>query len=249
MLTIVVRLSSPISESQFLTPHAAIGSISPSQVDIEAVFHSLLGPNDSPHPERWIPGLVHPALPPRTTLWDDAESLPFVWQYHLNPFLQHRAVGYSPVYFHIGGSSLAVYHRLPLRHGFAVPLWPEEFAQPATYPFLTEMHIKSIADDDSTVPFPWPIIVHNPGGLLVRDIFGALSDNFAEYVRQEEFALWPEERKGAVNHAYLERVSMPTYSQDPGLRRVDYLGERVLFRGLEASPEKDGTWIMFLGPM
>lgn len=34
---------------------------------------------------------------------------------------------------------------------------------------------------------------------------------------------------------------------DDGARRIDYLGERVMFRGLEPSPAKDGTWMLFVG--
>jgi hypothetical protein len=228
-------------------------------MELDDIFHSLVGPNDSPHPERWIPGLIHPALPPRPTLWDaGAASFPFIWDYHLNPFLQHRVVGYSPVYFHIASTPGAVYHRLPLTRNLTVPLWPEELAQPATYPFLKDMHIKNIADDDSTNPFPWPMIVHNSDGVLLRDIFAAISENFSQYVAQEEFSHWTEERKKTAKRAYRARVAIANTSLDPfippshdntGLRRVDYMGERVLFRGLEPSPEQDGTWVMFLGPM
>jgi len=52
--------------------------------------------------------------------------------------------------------------------------------------------------------------------------------------------------------AYWSRVRrnqiMDLHSNNDGLRRVDYMGDRVMFRGLEPSPRKDGTWMLFLGP-
>ena len=153
---------------------------------------------------------------------------------------------------------MAVYHRIPLARDLSIPLYPEELAQPATHPFLTYMHIKHIADDDNVFPFPWPMMVYNPHGILLRDVFAAISENFTQYVARDEFAEWGEQRQNSAKSAYSARVATPIYAQvgsnippsydDTGLRRVDYMGERVLFRGLEPSPDKDGTWVMFLGP-
>lgn len=32
------------------------------------------------------------------------------------------------------------------------------------------------------------------------------------------------------------------------VKRVDMLGERTSFRGLESNPKMDGTWVLYLGP-
>lgn len=116
------------------------------------------------------------------------------------------------------------------------------------------MHITSVADDDG--PFPWHMTVQNPAGILLRDVLATITQTFNQYIAEEEFLRWSPERQNTTKRAYRDRVAMPTLSLDPfvvpvrddtGMRRVDYMGERVLFRGLEASD--DGTWIMFLGPM
>jgi hypothetical protein len=113
------------------------------------------------------------------------------------------------------------------------------------------MHIKSVADDTDS-HFPWPMMVYSTRGIQLRDVFLAISENFAQYVAVEEFSRWSAERKGCARGAYYRRVAGEGEGEervDAGLRRVDYMGGRVLFRGLEASPEKDGTWVLFLGPM
>jgi hypothetical protein len=121
------------------------------------------------------------------------------------------------------------------------------------------MDIESIADDGD-FPFPYPMHVRNPRGLLVRDLFSAISANFQQYVAKEEYLGWTKERRKTADRAYAGRRAFMGIISEPWtvhgeleesetwLRRVDYMGDRVLFRGLEPSPVQDRTWILFLGP-
>lgn len=51
--------------------------ISPS-INVEEVFASLRDPDGTRHPERWIPGLHHPAIPPRPNVGSSpTKEIPF----------------------------------------------------------------------------------------------------------------------------------------------------------------------------
>jgi len=111
-----------------------------------------------------------------------------------------------------------------------------------------------VADD--TVPqFPWPMWVQNDRGITVQDVFEAISYNFSLHVSGEEFASWDERRQAQAGAAYWNKVIRNQAihphraANNDGLKRVDYLGDRVMFRGLEPSPRMDGTWMLFVGPI
>jgi len=103
--------------------------------------------------------------------------------------------------------------------------------------------------------FPWPMWVLNERGITVQDVFDTISYNFSLHVSGEEYASWDERRQAQAGAAYWNKVyrnqginpHFPINSD--GLKRVDYLGDRVMFRGLEPSPRKDGTWMLFVGPI
>jgi hypothetical protein len=92
-------------------------------------------------------------------------------------------------------------------------------------------------------------------GITLQDVFVAISSNFASYVSEEEFRSWDERRQAQAGTAYWGKIyrqqnffpNRPAIND--GLKRVDYLGDRVMFRGLEPSPRMDGTWMMFVGPI
>jgi len=91
--------------------------------------------------------------------------------------------------------------------------------------------------------------------ITVRDVFETISYNFSLHVSEEEFASWDERRQAQAGAAYWIKVlrSQGIYPHRPpnneGLKRIDYLGDRVMFRGLEPSPHMDGTWVLFVGPV
>jgi len=219
------------------TLYTAPGPISPSQVDAEEVFHNLKGPRGSPHPERWVPRLEHPALPPRPDLpgWQTphpGSPLPFLWECALNPF----CILYSET-----GPKITL------------PVIPADRAQPATYPLITIMEIRDVADE--TAQFPWPMWATNERGVTVQDVFEAIRNNFSAHVTDEEFESWDERRQARVINAYWYRVDRirrlyPHRAHETDqIRRVDYMMDRHMFRGLERSQRMDGTWTLFLGAL
>ncbi|KAI0915178.1 hypothetical protein AcV5_005499 [Taiwanofungus camphoratus] len=178
----------------------------------------------------------------------------------LNPFLRHRPIGKPPILFDLRlHEPLVLLGEMPPVPGDREP-WHVPFysagpngAQPATYPAITGLHITALADD--TLPrFPWPFIVvpHHPSlPVLIRDVLNACIANFEERMTQEEVDALSEQRKDQTYRAYWQRVTTMVGGRIPGdedgLRRIDYLGDRAFFRGLEPAPDGDG-FMMFVGP-
>lgn len=131
------------------------------------VFNSLMSPDGTPHPERWIPGMQHPSLPPRPNLpgWrtpqpGSVSALP--GKCALNPFMVHSPAGRPAVTFDMGVHPLGICYS-ETGPNTTIPLAESDRAQPATYPLVTEMHIIYVADDPAP-QFPWPVTVENQRG-------------------------------------------------------------------------------------
>lgn len=95
----------------------------------------------------------------------------------------------------------------------------------------------------------------------MQDVFQALYDNFQQHVSRREYNNWDERQQNIARSACWNRHGQNQHRHNwlgesalpggPHLRRIDYLGDRVMFRGLEPVPaqEKNGSaWILFLGP-
>jgi hypothetical protein len=102
------------------------------------------------------------------------------------------------------------------------------------------MYMNAIADQDS---FPWPIMVANTRGIRCRDIFDAISLNFQQFILQSEYDDWDETRR---KHCLVEYDARGGPLTNDGVRRLDYLGGRVWFRGLAPNPNREG-WVLFVG--
>lgn len=110
------------------------------------------------------------------------------------------------------------------------------------------MFINAIGDDPIQ-PFLWPFMVRNPEGIKCEDIYNAVYENFQQYVSQSEYYDWPQVRQIQVTKAYRARLSSRSNHNSgfvEGIQRVDYLGDNIMFRGLEPNPNIDG-WVMFVG--
>lgn len=120
---------------------------------------------------------------------------------------------------------------------------------------MTHMHIQPVAEDP--LPhFPWPIEIANPRGITCGDVLDAIARKLLEYVPEKEYNGWTHHRRVMAARTYHQRARK---SVDPaklegalvvrdGLRRIDYVGGKVIFHGLEqASVTVDDTWFMFLG--
>jgi hypothetical protein len=236
------------------SPATATGPISPNSADPQAAFHDFQGPYSPPHPERWTPGFQHESVLPRHPLWKASQpggSFPSPRESQLNPLLQHHLLGVPPLYFDIGRPPSGIVFAEPQ---VTIPLEESYRVQPATFPRVTHMHIIGVGDDTAPT-FPWPATVHNPTGITCQDVLNAIFANFQEHISEDEYDVWTERQKDRCTRAYHLRVenanawnpelTPPTHD---GLRRIDYMGDRVMFRGLEPSPDGDLSWIMFVGP-
>ncbi|KAJ7123272.1 hypothetical protein C8R43DRAFT_933073 [Mycena crocata] len=213
------------------------------EVDFDALFASLRSPSGEIHPERWIRGLTHPALPPPPTGWTlpcPGEPLAFPWDCQLNPFLVHAVCGPAPVYWNIRSGGLAILYGGP--RDVAIPLSQADLAQPATYPLLTHMFVSGLAP--AAARFPWKFMVVNTQGIRLRDVFGAILDNFQQCVFQREFDGWTHTQR---RHAEVEWKLRGGEKTRDGLRRLDYLCGQLYFRGLAPNPDRTG-WVLFVGP-
>jgi hypothetical protein len=74
----------------------------------------------------------------------------------------HSPVGRAPITFDVGlDTSCIIYSETG--PDITIPLSEADRAQPATYPLLTIMEIREVADDPAPV-FPWPVWVLNERG-------------------------------------------------------------------------------------
>lgn len=144
-----------------------------------------------------------------------------------------------------------------------IPLAPSDWAQPATHPYVDSLEIMAVAEDPS-LEFAWPVTITNQRGILVEDVLLGIWANFNELVTSGEYNSWETPTREAANNACWHRAtpqartggasgsgagagsSRAQQRATDRLRRVDWLGERIMFRGLERDEERG--WIVFVGP-
>ncbi|KAL0946663.1 hypothetical protein HGRIS_012853 [Hohenbuehelia grisea] len=218
--------------------------VTPNIDEVYEAFESLT--RDDSH---WIRGTQHIALPPRPTRWAEPnplDPLPFPFECQLNPHLEHKLFGTPPLIFNIGlHPGVILYAGVDV----TLPLLPSDKAQPATYPFLTHMFINAVADDPMD-NFPWPIMVVQELGIKVADVLNAIYHNFQEHVSRTEYDSWPPARRKQAAAARTSRIaaSNGTVPEDDTVRRIDYLGDLVMFRGLQANPDiSTSSWVISVG--
>ncbi|KAH8082813.1 hypothetical protein BXZ70DRAFT_1012225 [Cristinia sonorae] len=239
------------------------GPSNPTHEQIMKIMRSLQDTDGTQHPERWISRVEHPSLPPRPSLWPTPPSSPRISsltpsQIQLNPFLEHRITGKSPLKFDIregsqdnvelGDDPPAIQDETRRTPKFYLmsPRCPNG-GQPATYPGVTEIRITALAENQ-LARFPWPFTVRARDGLpvTVQDVLFSIMVNFEQYMFGHELMALEQRQRDRIKVAYETRLSEKAHVPD-GVRRVDFLGDRVMFRGLEPAPSGDG-WMMFVGP-
>ncbi|KAI9062019.1 hypothetical protein FKP32DRAFT_1574749 [Trametes sanguinea] len=244
------------------TPAENPRELGPAEVD--AMLASLRDQGGESHPENWVPRVRHPCLPPRPDLWRTPQQSPepLPDEIQLNPWLVHRRTGPPPLHFDLRLRAADVLlNGAPYDTGFE--LWPgmrSDFycegpngSQPATYPGVPRLRVVGILDDPQ-LEFAWPFTIlprHEALPVLMRDVLDALIANFEERMTQAEVRLLSPERRSMVFRAYTRRTTLLVAGvacpADDGLRRVDYLGDNVCFRGLEPAPDGQG-FLLCLGP-
>ncbi|KAF8895558.1 hypothetical protein BD779DRAFT_1609069 [Infundibulicybe gibba] len=94
----------------------------------------------------------------------------------------------------------------------------------------------------------WPVVVQRSKGIRCIDVFRAIYDTFHPVLTRSEL-----ER---IGDAYIERCQpafqqrcadspgLPLYNQQRGMRRVDLLRGRRIFKGLTRSTQPGADWIL-----
>lgn len=121
-----------------------------------------------------------------------------------------------------------------------------ELRQAATTPPVTKMRIIHDA-----IP-QWPIDIelryneYTSGTITVGDVLRMIYHSVRRQISHADWAMVNHWERRAISHAYTRRYSsVPQLAQleaSRGVRRVDYLRDRHVFRGLIKTYDTDGFW-------
>lgn len=125
---------------------------------------------------------------------------------------------------------------IPSPDGNALPL-TQYFHVPATQPLLRRVQLISRY-------FDWRIVVENPKGVTIGDVLYRIRDSLNKIASKEEFSSVPEDAQPEILKAYQRNCSATSNGAklrelQEGLKRVDWLGKRTLFAGIQ----KDEAYI------
>ncbi|KAJ3853448.1 hypothetical protein EV368DRAFT_81583 [Lentinula lateritia] len=234
-----------------------VDNLSPSpdldvELDIQEMFDYLKRSHRSgtPHPERWIKGQKHIALPPRPTRWkrvDPLEPIPFPWEIQLNPLLTHSLITFpdlTPIYWNLTFQASLLFF-LTEDGGLQFVL-DNDICQPATYPLVSHMYVCAFAfapDWNTQYKLPWPIMLQSRDGITCDDFFVGIHDNFKQHMKKSEYDKLGEEMQRRAMRAHVNNLNI---NADNFMKRVDILGDNVFFRGLAPSMNMEG-WVLLLG--
>lgn len=220
--------------------HGGQVPVMPSVAIPQAGYSPFLQPDQTPRDQRrhsfgnssyytgWSP-YATPAQPYAPFLYP-----PQPQSFHIHPLLN----GESPrPDFHFDLSSPRFSPVIWLGPGQVTPLTMDHFSQPATHPPITRLRI--VCD---IVP-QWPIdLEYNPYQaapsvpITLGDILIAIHRSLHTRISHIDWAKLSVSEETAVARAYTRRCkSIPSVAQfeaSQGVRRVDYLLDKVMFRGL-----------------
>ena len=182
-----------------------------------------------------------PIYPPS---WPTVDVVPIVHrpaeEYLLCPLLRHCIHGATSLRWDVRSPDLGTSSR---HNNF--------MSQPATWPLCAKLVITGCADDPQS-QWPWPITIHNPWGVTLRDVLLAIRENLKQALWPQEWDLLHPERRSAIERLHTARAMAhplghpPPGPDDDEVLRSDYLLDHTFFRGLAPNPYGDG-WIMHFG--
>lgn len=167
-------------------------------------------------------------------------------QFQIHPFLNGETYG-SDLYFDIANPAFAPMRRASPTQ--SVMLSVDELREPATFPTITSMRITH-----DFIPW-WPIdlqYVHgeydagNQLPLTVGDVLWMIHSSLHRQISHQDWARLSQSEETAIARAYTRRYrSIPSsaeFEASQGVKRVDYLMDRHVFRGLVRSSDQDGFY-------
>ncbi|GJJ12791.1 hypothetical protein Clacol_007036 [Clathrus columnatus] len=132
--------------------------------------------------------------------------------------------------------------------GYSI-LSTKQLDTPATNPSVHSMNITCTA-------LPWTMTItasNNNGVLSIRDIIDGLYHGLRSKAKKQDWDRLSKDAKGRVRRAWVSRynrhhsIQDRAYEKSQGLRRVDFLGGHVAFKGLAYIPD-ERHWVMHVGP-
>ncbi|KAG2357816.1 hypothetical protein BDR07DRAFT_347064 [Suillus spraguei] len=164
--------------------------------------------------------------------------------FQIHPLLNGEAY-VSEFYFDIANPAFAPLRRIGPNQSVMVSA--DELREPATFPTITRMRITHDA-----IP-QWPIeldLVHGEydiSGALpitVGDVLWMIHSSLHRQIHHSDWASLSRSDETAIARAYTRRYrSIPSSAQleaSQGVKRIDYLMERHVFRGLVRAHDEDG---------
>ncbi|KAJ8590733.1 hypothetical protein M405DRAFT_145831 [Rhizopogon salebrosus TDB-379] len=167
-------------------------------------------------------------------------------QYQIHPLLNGEAYG-SDLYFDFANPAFAPLRRVGPEQ--MVMLSDDELREHATFPPITNMRITHDA-----IP-QWPVelnLVHgeydvgNPLPLTVGDVLYMIHSSMHRQISHQDWARLSQSEETAIARAYTRRYrGIPSSAEmeaSQGVKRVDYLMDRHVFRGLIRAGGGDGFY-------
>jgi hypothetical protein len=129
------------------------------------------------------------------------------------------------------------------RGGYSTPLAREELVLPvSTHCVLTKMVIHCRVLDQ------WPITIERDQGLRCVDVFRAIYDTYHKPLTSMELAAlgdgYIERCRPAFEQRCKDSPGLPLFNQQRGMRRVDLLRGRRIFKGLTRTSESGAKWVL-----
>lgn len=202
-------------------------------------------PRDSPYPSRRRSFGAYQ--------WGNTQFLPWAYPYQgpcprfeIHPLLNGE-VPNSGLYFNLASPTFALMRYIGPSQ--AVIISPEELNLPATNPPITRMRITHDAIPDWPIDLElrydeYPITAGPPPPITLGDILYMIHSSLHRQITHHDWNKLSDSEQTAVARAYTRRYkNVPSTAEleaSQGVKRVDYLRERYIFKGLIKAPDEDG---------
>ncbi|KAI6029939.1 hypothetical protein BKA83DRAFT_2708339 [Pisolithus microcarpus] len=188
-----------------------------------------------------------------TPQWGDSQFLPWAYpcqgpspRFEVHPLLNGE-VPYSGLSFNLASPTFA-----PMRYigpgQFAI-VSQEELSYPATNPPITRMRITHDAIPDWPVDLElryeeYPIPAGPPPPITLGDVLYMIHSSLHRQITHQDWGKLSDSEQNAVARAYTRRYKNIPSTADAeaclGVKKVDYLRERYMFKGLIKAPDENG---------
>ncbi|KAF9232434.1 hypothetical protein BU15DRAFT_55039 [Melanogaster broomeanus] len=133
--------------------------------------------------------------------------------------------------------------------GQTAPITPDELREPAVDPSITRMRISHDAIPD------WPVVIQYPDNctanitpfhITLGEVLYLIHSSLHTQITHQDWARLSMSEETAIARAYTRRCkSVPSTAKEQasqGVRRIDYLRGKHIFRGLIRTHDEDGFY-------